>query len=952
MLFLYPFFSKNMKKYPLHLFFLFASLTIGASLSANPVDTATLLRVAVNFYQYKAPESVSSIQPQKVYTWPYQSSNSRNETPAFYIYNMGSSYVIIAADNRINPILGYSTESPFDPENLSPAMADIFSDYADEIASVLQSPEALPNPLWQQLIQNQAINTRNEVMVPPLLTSLWNQNSYYNSLCPVDSSGPGNHVYAGCVATAMAQAMRYWRYPAQGIGSYSYTCDYGTLSADFGNTTYNYALMPDKLTASTPSAQLQEVAKLIYHCGVAVDMDYGYDGSGAYLSQSPSAFAQYFGYTSPTTYISKSHYTTANWINTIKGQLDALRPVLYRGHSDEGGHAFVCDGYDNLNYFHFNWGWGGSNNGYFQLSALTPGTHDFNTSQGAVINLYVERPMMKVSRQNMTLYSLNGSADTAQVRVIAVSGGQNVTASVSGNFTISDGSAPFANTLTLNNGNHLIYVRYQETTSTTQTQYGTLTLTYDSLTVTVSLTGEAIPIQHAAPQSLTAAYTSPYVHLTWSSPSPVIRTYNHGETTHSSNYGYSSDYSRTILQRLCDTDLVAYYPAQLTHISFYLRSAVTTCKLVVYQGGSYENQTLIPGDMVIEQPLNISQLNTSAWNTVALTTPVPIVLGEEIWYGIYLEAPGGSYTMPVGNTGNYVPEKGDVVCRHYASGSNSWSFFNVGRNFSVRAQFQTLPPTLSHYRVARDSTLIGATLNTHYDDQVTTSGVYSYQVAAIYTDGAAADVSTNITVNVINIFDTTEASICSDENYLFHGQTLTQSGTYQHYENDTLFVVQLTVHEYPALTLTASSTNLQYPETATLTASGADNYQWSTGETTNQIVVCPTVPTTYAVTASLEGSPCESVDSVMIFTQGYGVEEFESQKVLCYPNPVNATLYVQAPNCDRLTLVDATGQVVKRWYENNEQWQLPMDNCPDGFYLLIGEKGNMRVFATRVVVGR
>ena len=939
-----------MKKSSLHLFILFASLTIGASLSAHPVDTSTLLRVAVNFYQQKALESESAIQLQKVYTWCYQSADGRNETPAFHIYNIGSGFVIVAADNRINPIIGYSTETPFDPENLSPAMTDIFTDYANEIAHTLQSPEVLPHPLWQQLIQNQPISTRNEVMIPPLLTSRWDQNSYYNSLCPVDTAGPGGHAYAGCVATAMAQALRYWQYPSQGIGSHSYTCDYGTQSADFGNTSYNYDLMPDKLSASTPSAQLQEVARLIYHCGVAVDMDYGYDGSSAYLSHSPSAFTQYFGYTSPTTYISKSQYTSVNWINTIKEQLNALRPVLYRGQSDAGGHAFVCDGYDNLNYFHFNWGWSGSNNGYFLLSALTPGSHDYNTSQSAVVNLFVERPMMKVSRQNITLYSINGIADTAQVRIITISGGQHVTATTNGNFTISDGSAPFSHTLTLNSGNQLLYVRYQATATTTSCEHNTLTFSYDTLTVTISLTGEAVSVAHASPQALSSAYTSPFVHLTWSPPSPDSQTFNHGETTHSSNYGYSSDYSRTMVQRLCDTDLVAFYPAQLTHISFFLRSAVTVCKLVVYQGGNYDNQTLIPGTLVLEQPLNISQLSSGSWNTIALNNPVPIILGEELWYGIYIEAPGGSYTMPVGNTGNYVPEKGDVVCRHYASGSNSWAFFNVGRNFSVRARFQTLPPTLSHYRVARNNIVINTTTNTYYDDLVTTSGTYTYQVAAVYTDGIAAEVSTDVTVNYIGQYDTTVANICSGENYVFHGQTLTQSGTYQHYENDTLSVLQLTVHNYPDLTLSASSTNLHYPETAILTASGADNYLWSTGENTSQIVVCPTEPTTYAVTASLDGSPCESADSILIFTQGYGIEAFDHQGFSCYPNPVNTTLYLQAPSSDRLMLVDATGKVVKIWNEKNEQWQLSMENCPEGFYCLIGEKGNVRVFITRVVV--
>jgi len=966
---------------------------------AAPVDSVTASQTVSRFYQWKTNSTFPTSQPEKIYTQYATVDGQRGSFPVFYIYNTDGGFVILAADNRICPVIAYSTEGQFNVEQMMPAMADIFADYTAEITDYLRTSPADPvHPQWRQIMENSLPLSRNEVVVPPLLSTRWDQNAYYNSQCPADADGPDGHVYAGCVATSMAQVMRYWSYPAHGAGYHTDTCDYGNLYVNFGNATYDYSLMPSVLNSSTPTAQLQQVAKLIYHCGVSVDMNYGDDGSSASTSHAATALATYFGYTSNPSYIRRSQYTATTWKNALKSQLNQLRPLMYRGQSDAGGHAFVCDGYDDQDYFHFNWGWSGSNNGFFLLTDLTPGNHEFNTLQAAVINVFVERPMMKTSSKKKVLYSVDGSADTASFHVITVNGSTQVTAIVSGNFTISDGSSAFADTVLLSGGNQSLYVRYQSNATTSHTQYGTIQLLYDTLEETVSLIGEAIAVNHAAPQAPNAVYTTPNVHLTWNPPAINMQTYQHGEQTHSSNYGSSSDYARTNLYRLCDTDLVAFYPARLTHITFYLRSAVTVCKLIVYKGGSYEDFSLDPGTLVVEQTLNLNQLNASSWNTVALQTPVPITLGEEIWYGIYIEAPGGTYTIPVGNTSTYVPEKGDIVCRHYSSGATSWGFYNVGRNFSLRAQFQSTPPALSHYQIARDSLTLGTTTNTCYNDVVTESGSYTYHIAAVYDDSATAEVTTAINVQVVSHVDTVTAQICDGDSYLFHGQVATTEGSYFYYAHDTLTVLclsllpsshteesaetcdsyvwnglvydttgdysltfvnihgcdsvvtlHLTVHPVPDLTLTASSTSLHYPESATLSVSGADYYQWSTGEIANQIVVCPTVPTTYSVTGSLSGSPCESADSVLIYTQGYGVEVYE-QEVVCYPNPVSDVLFVSGVTCDRLLLYDAEGRLCQTWNGDWEVWRLPMQQFAEGTYLLVGLQDEARRFATRVVV--
>ena len=969
---------------------------------AGPVDSVTVSQVAARFYQMKTQAPMPPSQPVKVYTHYAPSDNSSRGVPVFSVYNVGGGFVMVAEDSRLRPVIAYSTEGPFEVEQIAPSMMDVLDDYAAEIADYLEQPLAnatVENPLWREILEMHPQTARNEAVVPPLIQTRWDQNSYYNSLCPADTDGPGGHAYAGCVATAMAQVIRYWEYPAQGTGSHSYSCDYGVLSANFGNTTYNYALMPDRLNSNTPAYQVQEVANLIYQCGVSVDMGYGGDASSAYLSHSVNALYNYFGY-GISSYISKSQYSSSAWNNTIKNQLDLLRPVMYRGQSDAGGHAFICDGYDDQDYFHFNWGWSGSNNGYFLLSDLTPGNHNYNNSHGAVVNVFVNRPMMRTSARSQVLYSLNGSADTARIRVISVNGGSQVVASVTGDFTISDGTTSFSDTTVLQSGNHFLYVCFQDTNAASATHHGTVTLTYDSLTTTIQLRGEALTVNHEAPLNPSATSQSSNVHLTWDPPAVVPQNYTYGDDTHTSNYGYSSNYERTFLYRLCDTDLVAFYPALLSHVTFYLKSSVTSCELVVYRGGSYDGYTLSPGVQVLQQPLTLSLLNSNAWNTVALETPVPVVLGEEIWFGVHIQAPGGTYTLPVGSTANYEPEKGEIVGRHYSSGDISWSFFDKGKNFSLRAQFQSLSHIIDHYRITRDSLVRGTTTQLYYDDLVTQSGDYTYHIAAVYADSAAAEVTVSQQVQFLPAFiDTISAQICEGDFYAFYGQEATQSGDYYHYDIDTLTVLQLsvipsayldvyaetcdtfswngqtysvsgdypmtfvnalgcdsivtlhlTVLQRPDVVVTASSTDLHYPESAVLTVYGAaDSYLWSTGETTEQIEVCPTVPTLYSVTGYMFDSPCVSSDSIWIFTEGVGVADY-ARPAVCYPNPARDILYVVGAPCDQLLLYDMNGQLCRSWKGRREEWRVPVRHLSSGTYVLVGVADGQRRYVARVVV--
>jgi len=249
--------------------------------------------------------------------------------------------------------------------------------------------------------------------VSPLLNTAWDQTCYYNDSCPPDPAAPPNlcgRVWVGCVATTMGQVMRYHAWPPQGVGSHSYTSiHYGLQSADFGNTFYDWSQMPSLLNQASP-----EVARLLYHCGVSVNMNYHLLGSGAMTSTAGNALKTYFDYDSGLALHFAASYSPSAWNALLKSELDSARPVIYRSEQSGGGagHAWVIDGYDAAGLYHSNWGWGGYYNGYYNLSALTPNLNNFNQNQGALIGI---KPGVNVLRARFTaseqIAALNESLD-------------------------------------------------------------------------------------------------------------------------------------------------------------------------------------------------------------------------------------------------------------------------------------------------------------------------------------------------------------------------------------------------------------------------------------------------------------------------------------------------------------------------------------------------------------
>ncbi len=318
----------------------------------------------------------------------------KSEIPAFYIFNMSEGgFVIVSADERIQPVLGFASEGTFNLNDIPCCLSWMFEQYSNQIYEVVSDNSGdqnyekneewikYENPNFQK-------STQQLLAVSPLTTTTWSQGCYYNAMCPTDASlgaSDCGRVPTGCVATAFSQILKYYNFPEHGVGSKTYThAKYGTISANFAATTYKWASMPNKLLSNN-----QAVATLLFHAGVSINMDYGPEGSSAYSEDVRKALVNTFKYASTAKYVNKTSYSAASWSALIKGELDAQRVVFLTGYDNaaKAGHGFVCDGYNNSDYFHINWGWNGSRDGYFTLNALSPSSYSFNSSVAAIVGI-------------------------------------------------------------------------------------------------------------------------------------------------------------------------------------------------------------------------------------------------------------------------------------------------------------------------------------------------------------------------------------------------------------------------------------------------------------------------------------------------------------------------------------------------------------------------------------
>lgn len=486
-----------------------------------------------------------------------------------YIFDnaAGTGFVVMSADDIAHPVLAYSENGHFDPVAIPENVAGWLGGYDRTIGAAIDAQmEASPEVVaeWTILSSGNVPSPKSTTAVSPLLSTTWDQGSPYNAQCP----GSGyNRAPAGCVATAISQVMKFWSYPTKGMGSHSYTCSYysQTLSANFGTTTYNWSGMPNSVYSSNAS-----VATLLFHCGVATEMNYTPSGSGAQMIayydyandySAETALKKFFGYSSSIHGERKAAYTDEEWIAMLKADLDAGRPIPYSGFdTDNAGHAFVCDGYNNNNQFHFNWGWSGSYDGYFSINALTPGSGgwgggsgNYTYNQCAIFGM--EPPQLRAvshTSTNMTAsnggyivehgtpltFSVNIKAASAfngtlRLQIVELNAstlvqniGEPVSITVGANQTASKTFS--TDVVTAYPGDYLLRLQYQPAGSSTWTMVG-----IEGCAVPANLTVVLNPDSYEDNNTMGTAYTLP---ISFSQNHAVVQTT--GSNFHSSDDTY------------------------------------------------------------------------------------------------------------------------------------------------------------------------------------------------------------------------------------------------------------------------------------------------------------------------------------------------------------------------------------------------------------------------------
>lgn len=361
------------------LLFIFTFLFSAAMLNAEPVSVSEAKKVAERFVDLYHDGSDRIAGEVVSYTL-------ENGSIAYHVIQFQpTGWVMVSADDVLNPVIGYSFENEYVPfDQWGEAAKQWFDKLDRHIVEVLEKPQLPVNDQWEQMFSTSYRKSTTGTKVEAFIPVLWNQSAGWNKYCPEDEAGQGGHAYVGCVAVCMAQAMSVYEFPINPTGEHSYIhSDYGTQYVNFNNQTYDW----ESMSATSPD---DENAKLLYHLAVSVNMDFGPDGSGSYTTRIPGALKEYFGYSASTVYKSRSQYDDAEWKQMLINELLQGRPIIYSGdgNNNEAGHAFNIDGVSaDGNYFHLNWGWSGSNNGNFLLDDLTPGSYDFSFDQAAVIGI-------------------------------------------------------------------------------------------------------------------------------------------------------------------------------------------------------------------------------------------------------------------------------------------------------------------------------------------------------------------------------------------------------------------------------------------------------------------------------------------------------------------------------------------------------------------------------------
>ena len=735
---------------------------LSLSVFAHPVDVKTAQKVATTFLNNNGAKSTQLTDLSKA-------AGFAN----LYIFTAEQGFVVMAADDCVQPILGYSLTSTFVAEDMPENVAWWLRGYNEEIQYAIDNQMRATSEttrMWKELVEGNAKAGQATEAVAPLIQTKWNQNKYYNRLCPIASGGPDGHAYAGCVAIAMAQIMKYYNYPSTGVGSHSYTWNGQTLSADFGATIYDWNNMADYYEyyfingtdqyaqwLDNPSEEeIAAVATLVYHCGVSVNMNYGGGGSGAVTAYAETALKNYFNYKSTTQYKTKSSYTDAQWMSMLKAELDASRPLLYSGHDPSGtgaGHAFVCDGYNSSNYFHFNWGWAGHYDGYFLLSNLDTGANNeagsgngvYTADQAAIFGI---EPASNIPAPTNLTYTLSGLNDIT-LTWNGVSAASSYNVYCDGNLVGNTTSTTYSETAPF--GTHEYFVRCVDANSQ-------LSLPSNTVTVTIAY-------QTPVVTDLTATLSGNNANLSWTTPAwcypeTPLATLTYGDGNYSgSSLGFNNGSNMYWGHRYLSSNLTSYNNMIIYKAAFYANES-GAYNVFVYEG----TQSGRPKTKVLEQSL---QIETTGWYEFDLSTHIVIDASKDYW--IFMYDPAGrnypaTYTQYSGNEGNY-----------YSTAITSWVSTYSNAAFLIKTYITDGTYT---YNLYDGNTRVASNIsNTTYTvNNITNNAAHRFTLKTNF-NGGETDASNMVGFSLGNASLSSLAMAANDKMTITEGSKLTVSGT-------------------------------------------------------------------------------------------------------------------------------------------------------------------------------
>ena len=354
------------------LLFSLMCLAVMSTAWAKSISEAEARAIATQFMAGRSLPSSGLMMSKKA---PRLNASASSKA-AYYVFNANNGYVIVAGDDRVPAVLGYSDQGTFDADNIPEAMQSWLDGYAAQIEAIADG-------------SNPDTRVVSRAAIEPLLNVKWGQGMPYNVLLPHINGSSYAHAYVGCVAVAMAQIMAYWQYPArpsQTIPGYTSSSGktYAVTMPSLAPMDFDWENMHETYyNNDSTSEACMAVANLMLYSTTAMQSNFGLTSTGSYTRNIPERLITYFGYKNSAHYLYREYYSTQAWEDTIYAELAAGRPVAYGGNKQAAGHAFVCDGYDGEGRFHINWGWAGKSNGYFLLNLLNPSDEGIGSAAGA-----------------------------------------------------------------------------------------------------------------------------------------------------------------------------------------------------------------------------------------------------------------------------------------------------------------------------------------------------------------------------------------------------------------------------------------------------------------------------------------------------------------------------------------------------------------------------------------